>query len=71
MSDTLEAIATLEDRVENGAMRPDDRRDLRLMLDLISTQAATIAAVRDLANSAGRCGWRISADDIRKTLGKP
>ena len=37
----------------------------------VREQAATIAAVRDLANSAGRCGWRISADDIRKTLGKP
>ena len=37
----------------------------------VREQAATIAAVRDLANSAGRCGWRISADDIRTALGKP
>ena len=47
------------------------RTDVPALLALAREQAATIAAVRDLANGAGRCGWRISADDIRKTLGKP
>jgi len=45
--------------------------DIHALLAIVREQAATLAAVRDLANSAGRCGWRISADDIRKTLGKP
>jgi len=58
----------------NFGMRNADKlakEDAPYLLALAREQAAIIAAVRDLANSAGRCGWRISADDIRKTLGKP
>lgn len=57
------------------------RRELRLIkatLALVSeyealqetvrTQQATLDRVLNLANTSGRCGWRISADDLRKTL---
>ena len=29
---------------------------------------ATIARVLNLANTAGRCGWRISADELRTAI---
>ena len=36
---------------------------------LVRSQQATIDRVLNLANSSGRCGWRISADELRKVLG--
>ena len=38
------------------------------LLETVRTQQATIDRVLNLANSSGRCGWRISADELRKTL---
>jgi len=49
-----------------GIGQVDDDRDW--LLSFIRQQDAQLDAVRTLANDAGRCGWRISADDIRKTL---
>jgi len=37
-----EAIAKYEDLVENGTMRPDDRRDLSLVLAMVREQRAAI-----------------------------
>ena len=45
------------------------RTDIPFLLDLVRKQEDLLTAVLDLANVSGRRGWRINADDIRKTLG--
>jgi hypothetical protein len=39
-----------------------------VLLALVRKQAAQIERVLDLANTRSRCGWQISADEIRKAL---
>lgn len=41
------AIATVTDRVVNGTMRADDRRDLSLILAHVSEQAKKLEAARN------------------------
>ena len=69
--DEPDNIAFEVPRLADAEFIANARTDIPALLAIVREQAATIAAVRDLANSAGRCGWRVSADDIRKTLGKP
>lgn len=49
-----------------GIGQVDADRDALLVI--VRRQAATIANVLTLANSAGRCGWKLSADEVRKAL---
>lgn len=44
------------------------RTDVPALLTLARKQAATLAAVLELANARGRNGWSISSDEIRKAL---
>lgn len=70
--DELDAIQLRADRAAVGWRGTEsadqviaDRFDL---LALVRTQQATLAAVLELANNAGRCGWKLSADEVRKAL---
>ena len=44
------------------------RTDIPALLALVHSQQATIDRVLNLANSSGRCGWKISADELRNVL---
>ena len=66
--DPLDAIDNLEDLVQNGTMLPGDRADLIAVLDIVREYQAAIARTLTLANTRGRCGWRISADEVRAAL---
>jgi lysyl-tRNA synthetase class I len=44
------------------------QRDVPALLALARKQAAQIERVLDLATTRSRCGWQISADEIRKAL---
>ena len=68
--DAIEARAEGHD----GEFRAEVRHaqaieDRHYLLDLVRRQEELLTAVLDLANVSGRRGWRINADDIRKTLG--
>lgn len=64
----IEARLTADEAEYTSGDGDQTIRDRRALLALVREERARIDRVRDLANSAGRCGWRISADDIRKTL---
>ena len=44
------------------------QQDRDTLLTLVRAQQATLTRVLNLANASGRCGWRISADELRRTL---
>jgi hypothetical protein len=62
---TIERLNKGDANMSDGLYAMGDRRTL---LALVRTQAAQIERVLDLANTRSRCGWQISADEIRKAL---
>jgi hypothetical protein len=72
--DTADQLAEIEarltgDKDDFGNGYADQTiRDREHLLAIIRTQQAQIERVLDLANTRSRCGWRISADEIRKAL---
>ena len=54
----LALIEKFEDQAENGAMRPEDRRDLQALLALVREQQAKLDRVRELHilhEDSGKC----------------